>query len=323
MAPPSGPFNPSSSLHNKFPITIRNGIPTVWNVHYLRLDSLPPVMRMNALKMKNMSMHLSLMSSDREERLSALASSTLFTGDVILDIKQSLENIFAIAVKTIKTQIIGLNEPSCGGIYTLIFINYFRLDLSSHSIVVDVSVLPVTNEMRPTLDAMLRRITPSHSLTSVITIGDEVKAWKRLLPVLVERCRDWKHLDGCEYIKQGSIPLSVDFAESPICSCGRGKSTDSFTQARKCEEIVPFVTRAAIGPIFAASFIEPVGTSRMAEISGALPDSKVSGIPGQCARCGGSGKPKLLLCGKCKKVSYCGSACQKEDWRTHKSRCRI
>ncbi|KAK5117762.1 hypothetical protein LTR85_008737 [Meristemomyces frigidus] len=50
---------------------------------------------------------------------------------------------------------------------------------------------------------------------------------------------------------------------------------------------------------------------------------------GRCARkgCGrkqprDGGAEKLLQCGKCKDVEYCGKACQKEDWKRHKGCCR-
>ena len=32
-------------------------------------------------------------------------------------------------------------------------------------------------------------------------------------------------------------------------------------------------------------------------------------------------KEDLRLCGKCKKAAYCGSECQKKDWKVHKKLC--
>jgi hypothetical protein len=43
-----------------------------------------------------------------------------------------------------------------------------------------------------------------------------------------------------------------------------------------------------------------------------------------CAKCNASSTEThpLKLCGNCKIVNYCNQACQKADWKTHKSVCR-
>jgi hypothetical protein len=64
---------------------------------------------------------------------------------------------------------------------------------------------------------------------------------------------------------------------------------------------------------------------------GASPGRRVAGSPGRrrawtCAGCGitaeESEKGKLQECTGCRSVRYCGKACQKMDWPTHKPTCK-
>ena len=40
-----------------------------------------------------------------------------------------------------------------------------------------------------------------------------------------------------------------------------------------------------------------------------------------CAHCGTRETPQWYMCGKCKERRFCGRACQKADWSTHKHMC--
>ena len=145
-------------------------------------------------------------------------------------------------------------------------------------------------------------------LRDVELYGDEVATWKRLLPALAERCRTWKHGRNCEFLAKKTIPLSLEFENDPFCSCGKGKDiSEAFRKEKKWESAIPFVVRIAISPIFGVPYVESVGEELGCE---------------KCARCGGPGKPKLLVCGACKNTSYCSAGCQKEDWKKHKLACK-
>jgi len=151
--------------------------------------------------------------------------------------------------------------------------------------------------------------------------GDEVAAWKRLLPVLAERCRTWRHGPNCEYLAKKSIPLSLEHESNPLCSCGKGKDiSEAFRKEKKWKSATPFVTRIAFGPIFGVPYVEGVGgiTDAMTqELNKELKECRDG-----CARCGGPGKPKLLVCGGCKTTNYCSAGCQREDWKKHKAMCK-
>jgi len=261
--------------------------------------------------------HVSLMFSDRQRVIRDRQTKyTSNVRDILVDVKDTLYTLLIriSGVQGVKSRVFGLAEPSIGGIYTLIFVTDLRLDLASHTVVADACVLPLTNRIVEDISSTLARLQ-NDGLVRVKTIAEEMKAWKRLLPAFVERCREWKHKDSCEYIVKGVVPLSLELAESPICSCGQGMGVDAFENVKEWKHLAQYVTRAAISPLFAVSYLDSVAT---------LPEENISKfrkVPGQCTGCSGPGKPKLLTCSICR-APYCSLVCQREDWKRHKHRCK-
>ena len=70
-------------------------------------------------------------------------------------------------------------------------------------------------------------------------------------------------LQGCEYTKEGCVPLKTGLKDgfSPVCSCGIGKipETDALNKDVKpfSALIRKYATRAVISPIFAVPHVEP------------------------------------------------------------------
>jgi hypothetical protein len=259
-------------------------------------------------------------------------SSNPGTFDALMHVKDSLHSFFihiAGLQSSPRSSIFGLRNPVDGGNYTIIFVTGVRLDLASHTVVADAFILPLTMALlkKPVMDHALRRLSGA-GLCSINTYPNEMTAWKQLLPAFVERCRQWRHQETCEYASKGRIPLSIKLEESPICSCGHGKDTDEFkNKLGEWKSLAPFVTRAAVSPIFAVSYLESVGAQAAAAAKVSSPGSpsaasRSSAPTDCCAKCGGKGKPKLLACSKCKGVKYCSTACQKDDWKQHKITCK-
>ncbi len=233
--------------------------------------------------------------------------------DTLTNVKATIQAILvgAAGVQGRRSRIFGLNIK--GNIDTVIFVPTLRLDLASHTLVADAYVLPLNEACLQKVEKTLMAILKE--LINVELYGDEVATWKRLLPALAERCRTWKHGLNCEFLAKKTIPLSLEHENDPLCSCGKGKDISAvFRKEKKWDSAAPFVTRIAIGPIFGVPYVESVGdfTNTMRE------ESDVE----RCARCGGPGKPKLLVCGACKSTSYCSAGCQKEDWKKHKLICK-
>ncbi|EGN93494.1 hypothetical protein SERLA73DRAFT_115908 [Serpula lacrymans var. lacrymans S7.3] len=316
----------------KFPVIVHGRIPTLWNIHRVNLDRLPVVNTKDPAKLQWIVGHTTLMLSDREKKAQGEAvTNDKVPQDVLVNLKESLYAIFTAStgVQQPKTCAFGLSDPDSVGVYTLIFVTDVRLDLGCHTIVADAWVLPLTIDIMSDISRAVRVIMGD--LTQIRTDADEMRAWKQLLPALTERCRTWRHKDSCEYLAKGTIPLSKEYGESPICTCGRGVGTAALRKVKGWKDFAPFVTRIALSPIFAVSYLESIGNfsenlnseeaqsreSRLKDAGGSTQQNSV------CAACEKEGKPKLLLCSKCRKVSYCSVECQRREWKKHKPQCAV
>lgn len=240
--------------------------------------------------------------------------------DTLVNVKTTIHAILtgAAGIEQAQSRVFGLDIN--GKTDTIIFVPTLRLDIESHTFVADGYALPLDQDRSGEVEEALAGITGE--LLRVELWGDDIATWKRLLPVLVERCRTWKHGPNCEFLAKKSIPLSLEHKTDPLCSCGKGKDISAaFMEEKKWQSMAPFITRIAIGPIFGVPYVESVGNFRKTVIRWAG-DQEFGERRDGCASCGGPGKPTLLRCGACKSISYCSAGCQKKDWKKHKPMCR-
>jgi hypothetical protein len=264
--------------------------------------------------------HVSLAFSDREK-----AARTAETMEAITQVKDSMHSIFVQAVGIQgprKTDLFGLHRTSQGGIDTLLFITDIRLDVAGHAIVADAFVLPLYDEILDTIGPALQSCVKA--MCQVNISYEEHIAWKVLLPSLVERCRTWDHTPHCAYTKRGGrIPLSTEHGKPPICDCGKGKVTDAFRRRKEWSPFLPYVTRVALSPLFAVSYLESVA----GQLKAAFPaEGRRDAGAGDLTRCGSCKRllasGKQMVCSRCKKVAYCDKQCQTGDWKRHKQVCQ-
>lgn len=256
------------------------------------------------------------MPSDRELKRKAFNQEL----PPLTQIKETLYDLIAIFAGIQQEQATVFGLASSAGTDTIIFATDLRLDLSGHTVVLDAFVLPVEHRLAG-LDSLKASLAKTRH-ASVSVNNTELIAWKYLLPALVERCRTWEHKEDCTYLQRG-VPLSTAHHESPICDCGRGIVDSTFERREEWAVFAPHVTRIAISPLFAASYLRPV---RQLEVLKALLNPQISeqeqvDREPQCAKCGKI-QAKLLVCSRCKKVSYCDKDCQVADWGKHKALCR-
>jgi MYND finger len=315
---------------NPFLVVIKDKIINPWNIHRVNLARLPILDTTRAKKLQWLNTHLGITMSDRER---ALRDADVQT-EVLLNLKDSLHTIFVSTsgIQGRRERVFSLVDSHTNNSDTLIFITDLRLDVSCHTVIADGYVLPMTHDIMPSISQTLGNVIKS-GILNVKLYGEELRAWKRILPAFAERCREWGHTDNCEYLLKGSVPLSEAIEENPLCGCGKGKDVEALLKVKEWRKFAPYVTKIALGPLFSVSYLDSVGgdlRSAANELSpqpssfseGVAVNSGTSGdIRDRCMRCGGRGKPKLLVCGKCRKVSYCSEACQKVDWKTHKPRC--
>ena len=133
-----------------FSVTIRDGLPRLWNIHHIRLDRMPVVDILDAKKVQWMMPHIFCMLSDRERKIQEEASANkIVANDTLVNVKGSLRDIFMMTVESSgrKSQIFGLWDPQTSGMHTLIFVADIRLDLASHAVVADAVVLSLNDEL--------------------------------------------------------------------------------------------------------------------------------------------------------------------------------
>lgn len=285
-------------------------------------------------KLEWMSVHFATMLS-KDEKIAKEKSSQ--DRGTLVNLKQSIAVIFlkwAGAVKGFEKERFthfGLYSPPPEGVgnSTLIFVNDLRLDLASHTIVADACSVPLTEQNIDKLEPALGRLS-RRGIIQVVTLDDEIRLWKYLLPALAERCRTWKHLSTCEYLFKG-IPACMDgFDESPLCSCGKGKDLGNFGTKSEWKEFHSEATRIALSPLFSTTWMETPKAAMKTELkkanigtsssSSSISPPASKSLP-QCANCSGPGHPTLLSCSVCKHTKYCSRACQKSHWKTHKLQC--
>ena len=297
----------------RFPVIQHDKTLSLWNVHYVDLERLPVLDLSASNRLSFLPAHISASYCDRERRLCIAEDAgriKAFDLDVITRMKQTIQYLFSHG-SGLGNSIASLSVPEQGGIDTLIFINGVCLDLASHTVVIDACILPLSKE--------LSFLTLTGQVGELKMQADEVKVWKHLLPAFTERCRKWTHTADCEYQSRG-IPVFEEFRQSPLCSCGRGKNIGpTFAQNENWKDFAPYVTRAAISPLFAALFVDTFGGDLASTVSSGPGPSRDDQT---CANCRGPGKPKLLLCAACKNIRYCSPSCQKADWKDHKTSCK-
>lgn len=307
---------PGGFAIKNFPLLLSHNIPpTVWNIHRINLERLPVINVNQTGQFDWINQHVSLALSDRERALRERAS--LSPVDVLVHVKDTLHCLFMRATEPNARRIFSFKDPSHGGIYTIIFLNNIRLDLASHTLIADTCVLPLTPKLVENFGQIIANITLGGKMIEIVTCEDEVRAWKHLLPAFAERCRTWSHKPMCQYNKTGDVPLSVKFDQNPICACGEGIQLGAFSKVPQWKKLAPFVTRAAISPLFAVSYLESVG--------GSVPSFdkmlKMASTSPVCTHCGvAAGTQK---CSRCKDTNYCGQACQRADWKQHKVHCKV
>ncbi|KAJ7034678.1 hypothetical protein C8F04DRAFT_1100603 [Mycena alexandri] len=304
VVPISGAFRSDGTKLNHFPIVGENLAFAPWSLHCVNLRRLP-VLDTKAFDIsKWLKPHLAWMLSARERKLTKTHEN-----DTLALVKDTIHTIFchASGIAGPLRRVFALRDKPSAECDTIIFISDVRFDLAFHTLICDGYVLPLTPALMHNIRGDFGKLVQEGNIFNVGVYGDEMRAWKQLLPSFAERCRSWKHTNNCEYASRRRVPLGVEMHLDPLCTCGRGKDVEDMKSVRLWSQFAPWVTRIAMSPLFAVSYLEPIVRDPNA---------------GRCSVCRGKGKPKMKKCGTCAKVRYCSADCQRSDWKAHKPKCK-
>ncbi|TBU65167.1 hypothetical protein BD310DRAFT_866887 [Dichomitus squalens] len=306
VVPPSGPFlKPDGMKLNPYPVIGSGKALSPWSVHCLALDTLPVLDLAGSQLDGWLNPHVGSMLSTRERSMRKKQKS-----DALLFVKDSLHSIFvrAAGIQGGRSQrVFALRDEVTNNCDTVLFISDIRYDLHCHTMVCDGYVLPLTPDLLSEIVSFFGELVYGPDMVNVRVFAGEMEAWKQLIPAFVERCRTWEHVDTCEYLKKQEVPLTLEMEKDPLCSCGRGQDVGGLEKVKEWRRLAPYVTRLALSPLFAVSYLESVGRDPTLH---------------KCSVCRGKGKPKLMTCKGCQRVRYCSTACQKKDWPRHKAQCK-
>ncbi|PIL27082.1 hypothetical protein GSI_10221 [Ganoderma sinense ZZ0214-1] len=356
VVPVGIPFlQPDGYKMDPFPVVHVGQALAAWNLHRVPLERLPVlnITPSNAAAVaKWYNPHVVSQMSARESAFTLRVPKQRDTvdSDVLASIKDTIYSIMVHSASP-STQargaVFALHEGSEASTSPgmLLFVDKLRLDVAAHTVVCDAFVLPLLGSpdcmraIRPLLVQLLASDRPQ-GVTNIRMHGGEteMRVWRLLLPALVERCRtSWTHGANCECAATGKIPLELerDGGGDPLCSCGRGKDVDGMLMSKEelWKGFAPFVTRVALSPLFAVSYVDPVLGGREDDDDLPAQVGAPASRPGRKARSAGgtaevarcdrcrkeeSSAVKLLRCSGCRTVSYCSEACQKSDWKAHK-----
>ncbi|KAJ7689395.1 hypothetical protein B0H17DRAFT_937398 [Mycena rosella] len=293
IVPLRKPFSQEGVI-DPFPITAHSLMP--WSIHRLNLECLPVLDLKNRKLHQWLDPHVAAAFSKRE-----IKTRKKKDVDALMFVKDSISSIIVHSAG-IQPQgsslhhIFALRDKATNNCDTVIFIDQLRFDLSSHTIVCDGFVLPMNVQRLKKIAKDFGRLVPKMQSIS-LELG-EITSWKQLLPVLVERCRTWTHLESCQYAVEGCIPLATKMETIPLCACGEGKDVQRMHNVALWKPLAKYCTRFALSPLFGVSYLETIGRTDR-----------------RCCICRANAG---FTCPKCKKDRYCGQACQKKDWKRHK-----
>ena len=252
--------------------------------------------------------HLTCMFSDRELALRG----TSF--DFMTNIKNIVHAMFFYPIVRLNPSKDFFSGP------IVFFITGHYLDFNSDSLVAEAYFYPVPEDVDFPFEA-----------ADIHLNDEEMMFWLKMLPALIERCREFEHTDSCDYATE--IPGSEITSN---CSCGTGKIMgdglkellgDSWTLFQ------PNVTRVAISTLFVPPYIESTRTFYNAFSHGAHMKMSIFRYFGPIIdepyielkklRCKVCWKEKSKKCVKCKEVAYCSKGCQTKDLKEHKKYCKL
>ncbi|KAI0430889.1 hypothetical protein F5Y09DRAFT_330747 [Xylaria sp. FL1042] len=246
-----------------YPIHLREGSPINWSLPYINLDKCLEIDLDQTKKLRWLFTHLlsSLTARERdmekEKSETTLAKQSYNEQWPLLRFKRSILNLFTSPYLPSnkgnrKTLMVTIKCHSQKGDYFLFIIpRKTCINLADRTVVLECAISTSIFVIKEFIS-----FAPGYFNIASITVDDaQLQLWRQILPAWVERCRCWKHREGCEYKRYEKIPLDSGKFQRLLCRCGNGIfSTDSYRDIHEWPLLKPLFVQAAISPVFVAPF---------------------------------------------------------------------
>ncbi|KAF8451425.1 hypothetical protein BGX38DRAFT_1329678 [Terfezia claveryi] len=256
VVPIAGPREEENYAADLTPVMIVDGAILPWNLPRVHLTSLPALVLGGITKRKWLNLHVKEMLGYTSPLQKSDVGNKFPLAPSLFSIISHCTGISKNSPHTQRPRAIYLHSPSdfMHGIFILVL--EVRLDLSSHTILLDTCVVGGETAFELGFAALLD--TPEVYYQPGCS-EEEMQAWREYLPAITERCRTWKHdSTRCAWIKSGKIPASSGPGTNPLCECAAGTIPEELLKLGDCGVSMPGAaatlathgTRAAISPFF-------------------------------------------------------------------------
>ncbi|QRV91846.1 MYND Zn-finger protein [Ceratobasidium sp. AG-Ba] len=169
IVPASEPLD-SGGYHCDYAPIVRNSTYTPWNIHHLSIGRMPKIEATTPKKLDWLNSHTALQLSDRERDI-RLGDETRKEASInaLINVKDTIHALTMnfSGVQGTKTRTIGLCEPDDGGVYAILLLGALRLDLASFTVIIDVALVPLSNERMPALMPHIAKIQDANPMVQV------------------------------------------------------------------------------------------------------------------------------------------------------------
>lgn len=260
--PIAGPREQESYPAGLTPVMIQDGAIIPWNLPRVHLNSLPAIDLGGTAKQKWLNRHVKEMLGYTKPHQKSDVGEKFPLAPSLFSIITHCTGISKNSPYTQRPRAIYLHG-------TFILVLEVRLDLSSHTIILDTCVVGGETAFELGFAALLD--TPETCFQPDCS-EEEIQGWREYLPATTERCRTWNHdPTRCAWVKSGKVPASSEPGTNPLCECGAGTIPGELLNLGDWGVNMPGAaaalamhgTRAAISPFFSGPWSSRMGLAKV------------------------------------------------------------
>ncbi|KAI9889595.1 MAG: hypothetical protein M1814_005102 [Vezdaea aestivalis] len=260
----SGALDKGGFESNPFPVLTHTYRPPLsWSLPRINLDRQPKIILTHDSFTQGLVILLKTSFSASEHGSSDSISSN--TSSARLDLKRSIHVIFLNFLghghlSRQFTEFLLCNDQERVR-RAVLLVSSIRLDFDSGSPVLDGYIVPLNGERVSQYATALQKLEAGNTLR--VTVSDEEWVlWKKFVPAITERCREWNHQKECKAFKHTRLDDCVNNG-SLVCACAQGCVPADFPREGLWSEFSYHATRIALSPLYLVPYLESSSTKTL------------------------------------------------------------